>query len=260
MEQQGNNMMQQMFGENYEIANETKPVGINFIFEEIYRRNNSDVGEEGVKDKISSSNYRKKLNEMFDSLFDKKHEEVLLRDEGGYMIYGKGVIFIFFLFDTYNFSSMKSIRKKQYENIDRLYENKLLFYASEFLKERKIHETEKDIPTDELARTLLEKFGLNDDSLELIKALYDFNNMVNDFLYSSDTKIIHKETAEAVSKCSSISDLISFSNKEVSNKEVSNKEVAECIDKFAEVVINECNNAGKNFYYNKVLQELMNQI
>lgn len=236
MEQQENNMMQQMFGENYEIKNETKPVGINYIFEEIHRRSNSDAGKKGVKDKFSSSRYRKKLNEMFDGLFDKKHEEVLLGDKDGYEIYREGKIFIFFLFDTYNFSSMKRIRKKQYENIDRFYENKLLFYASEFLKERKIHETEKDIPTDELVRILLEKFELNDDSLELIKALYDFNNMVNDFLYSSETKMIHKEAAEAVSKCSSVSELISFSD----------NDVAKCIDNFAQEVIEDCNNAWRN--------------
>jgi len=236
MEQQKNNMIQQMFGENYEIENATKPVGINYIFEEIYRRNNPDTGEEEIKDKMSSSRDREKLNEMFDALFDKKYEEVLLKNKDGYAIYGEGIIFIFFLFDTYTFSSMKKIRKKQYENIDRFYENKLLFYVSEFLKERKIHETEKDIPTDELARILLKKFELNDDSLELIKALYDFNNMVNDFLYSSETKMIHKEAAEAVSKCSSVSELISLSD----------KDVAKCIDNFAKEVMEDCDNAWRN--------------
>lgn len=92
MEQQKNNMMQQMFGENYEIENATKPVGINHIFEEIYRRNNPDAGEEEIKDKMSSSRDREKLNEMFDALFDKKYEEVLLGDKDGYAIYGKGII------------------------------------------------------------------------------------------------------------------------------------------------------------------------
>ena len=49
---------------------------------------------------------------------------------------------------------MKNIRDNNYNDIDRNYENYLLYYACEFLKERKLHEMENDIPTEELLKTL----------------------------------------------------------------------------------------------------------
>ena len=141
------------------------------------------------------------------------------------------------MFDTFKNQSMKNIRDNNYNDIDRNYENYLLYYACEFLKERKLHEMENDMPTEELLKTLFEKFNLNNGSLELIKALKDFNNMVNDILYNSDTKMIHSEVAEEIRKCSSVNDLISFSKDLTLTDDAQELKIAKGIDKFAEGIL-----------------------
>ena len=69
------------------------------------------------------------------------------------------------------------------------------------------------------------------------EALKDFNNMVNDILYNSDTKMIHSEVAEEIRKCSSVNDLISFSKDITLTDEAQELKIAKGIDKFAEGIL-----------------------
>ena len=65
----------------------------------------------------------------------------------------------------------------------------------------------------------------------------EFNNMVNDILYNSDTKMIHSEVAEEIRKCSSVNDLISFSKDLTLTDDMQELKIAKGIDKFAEGIL-----------------------
>ena len=142
------------------------------------------------------SEYRKRLNTMFNVLFGCEYNEVLITQAKGrnkYLIGDNCKNFIVFLLETYSEKNGKILRSgkfekndSKYSELDRKYENGLLYYASQYLKERKEQENEDSIKTEELAKKLTEKFGMESGKIRLIEALTDFTNLINDLLYESE--------------------------------------------------------------------------
>ena len=155
--------------------------------------------EEQVKDAFKkrdvNSEYRNKLNAMCNALFEHNFSEVLINKGGRdkYDIQENGKNFIMFLLEMHSGKNGQILRSGKFDKYDasyteleRKYENELLYYASKYLKERKCQEHEDSIKTEELSKKLIDKFGIGNGKLMLIEALKDFDNSVNKILYESE--------------------------------------------------------------------------
>lgn len=141
------------------------------------------------------SEYRKRLNAMFNALFEHDYSKVLIRKGGRnkYDIQENGKNFIMFLLEMHSGKNGQILRNGKFEKhngsymeLDRKYENELLYYASLFLRERKEQEHGDSIKTEELSKKLMDKFGMGNGKIKLIEALMDFNNLVNELLYERE--------------------------------------------------------------------------
>ena len=73
---------------------------------------------------------------MLKGLFDYGYKDVLLKKKSEYHICPYAIDLVFFLFGSYIDHNNRQIRENKYDNIDREYENELLYYISLFLEER----------------------------------------------------------------------------------------------------------------------------
>lgn len=160
-----------------------------FTLEEIYDEvweYNCRNDEKFTKRGDNSSSYRRNLNKMFEAIFGQGYGDILINDGKDGAIYANEKVFIEFLLVTFPSVDGKKLRAN--EELDRNYENDLLYYASLFLEVRKEKEKriEVDIKTDDLAIRLMERFGLNNGQMRLIKTLQDFNRHINELIYEPE--------------------------------------------------------------------------
>lgn len=148
------------------------------------------------------SEYRNKLNAMFNVLFGHEYDEVLISGEGKkkYEICIDCKNFIVFLLENSKWKNKLKDNKLNYDAYNRIFTNNLLYYASKYLEERKTQKGKAKISTDELGRILTEKFHINDNSLKLINALQDFYDTISMYIYDCEEDDALDKIRENVSK------------------------------------------------------------
>ena len=126
------------------------------IFFEFWREEHEED-----KDKFNEADvksyYRDKLNDMFKALFDNEYEKILIEckqsgTRAKYIINSIDKKFILFLLRMHKGANGRALRAGRYEEIDRKYENTLLYYVNIFLSQRKKQECSCLISTDKLKK------------------------------------------------------------------------------------------------------------
>lgn len=167
------------------------------IFFEFWKEEHEDDKEEFNEADVRSF-YRGKLNGMFKALFDNKYENILIENKQSgtrakYIISDIEKKFILFLLRTYKEPNGKALRNGRYAEIDREYENILLYYVNIFLSQRKKQECGSRISTNELKKIVIKKFNLSNEIFELIKALEDFKDTINKIIDNSKKENYRKK-------------------------------------------------------------------
>lgn len=231
-----------------------------------YTKNMTDSDCESAVEQVKSE-YRKRLNAMFNALFGYNYNEVLItqKSKSKYPIKANGKDFIIFLLETYSNKNGQILRSNKLEKrgdtyweLDRTYENDLLYYASQYLKERKGQESGDGLKTEELANKLMEKFGMGDGKIKLIEALMDFTNLVNELLH--EREIIDTPKLEKVYK--DISVIIRYGKEKGNDRIPENNECVfiEKLERIKESIVSYREMLEQNDFFVEGIEELARRI
>lgn len=146
----------------------------------------------------NDSEYREKLKQMFEALFDYNYKDVLVKDGSTYRIGEDGRIFLKLLLRLYSQVDGKRLRDGKYREIDFQVRGYLLYWATRFLKEREFQGGDKTKSVQELCEKLKEKFELNDGTYKLMNSLYEFTMMVRDMVEDEELKPKHESIARRI--------------------------------------------------------------
>ena len=164
---------------------------------------NADISRSDV-----DSYYRGKLNSMFEALFDCGYKEILIKSGHSYIVREWGKCFLKFLLKSHSTREGRKLRQEQYKDLDFLYENHLLFYASKFLEEWEEQEGTKYKTKQELCKKIIKKFSLTEGKFQARKTLGELNHNVEALL--EDTEINESQYLRMAKEIEGLAKKISF--------------------------------------------------
>ena len=160
------------------------------IFDEIYKERYEDPARS-----------KKKLNEMFQALFDCGYKEILVKEKNEYMVGEKGKILMEFLVRTRSTPTGRKLLGREFNNIDFQVENMLLYHIAMFIEELDGQDRDgekRNKTSDELCRIIMKKFDIDSGTLELRKAIADFNYWMEEVVQDDELKPSHGEIAKKI--------------------------------------------------------------
>lgn len=148
-----------------------------------------------------SARSKRKLNEMFQALFDCGYKEILVKGKNGYAVGEKGKILIKFLVRTRSTSTGRKLWGGEYNDIDFQIENMLLYHITMFIEELDIQDRngeKRNKTSDELCKIIMKKFDIDSGTLELRKSIVQFNYWMKEVVQDDELKPSHGDIAKKI--------------------------------------------------------------
>ena len=152
----------------------------------------------------NNSELRKQLNNMFKALFGCRYEEALVRKGKSYIVGEAGKAFLKFLLKIHSTRDGRNIRNHKYSDIDFQYENYLLCHAIMFLDEREELDGEKKKTYEDLRKAIMERFSVDEGTMELKKSLLLFNKTMEGLSKDDDLGFLHEFMAIVIDNSAKI--------------------------------------------------------